>query len=123
MSGSAKRRGQRERRLGQAQSAPSNANSNPETKAEASHLSKVNNNQLLQHASRNAMLSFTNVSHPRRRETDVTFLMSDKPEASTYPDAADLSTIKSSFSISTYLSPAGVGQLAPKVILHNGGPI
>src|ERR1700733_5139553 len=69
MSGSAKRRGQRERRLGETQSAPSNTNGNLETKA------------------------------------------------------ADLSTIKKSFSISTYLSPEGVGQLAPKAILHNSGPI
>jgi hypothetical protein len=105
------------------QSAPSNANSNLETKAGASHLSKMNNNQLLQHAFRNAILGSTSVPHPRRWETDLTFLMSDKLEASTYHEAADLSTVKKSFSISTYLSPAGVGQLAPKVILHNGGPI
>jgi hypothetical protein len=123
MSGSAKRRGQRERRLGEIQSAQSNANSNPETKAEVSHLSKMSNNQLLQHAFRNAILGSTSVPHPRRWETDLAFHVSDKPEASTYHEAADLSTIKKSFSISTYLSPAGVGQLAPKGILHNGGPI
>jgi hypothetical protein len=123
MSGSAKRRGQRECRLGETQSAPSNANGNLETKAETSHLSKVDNNQLLQRAFRNAILGSTSVPHSRRWETDLTFLVSDKPEASTYREAADLSTIKKSFSISTYLSPAGVGQLAPKAILHNGGPI
>jgi hypothetical protein len=107
MSGSAKRRGRREHQLGETQSAQSSAN----------------NNQFLQHAFRNTTLGFTSVPQTGRWEPDFTFLMSDKPEVSTYLEAADLSTIKKSFSISTYLSPAGVGQLAPKVILHNGEPI
>jgi len=123
MSGSAKRRGRREHQLGKTQSAQSSANNNPETQAEALHLSEMNNNQLLQHAFRNTTLGFISVPHARGWETDFAFIMSDKPEVSTYLEPADLSTIKKSFSISTYLSPAGVGQLAPKVILHNGGPI
>jgi hypothetical protein len=56
-------------------------------------------------------------------ETDLAFLMSNKPKSSTHLKAVDLSIIKKSFSISTYLSPAGVGQVAPKAILHDGRPI
>ena len=50
----------------------------------------------------------------------LAFLASDDPAAANYLESADLSNLNRSFSLSTYLSPGGVHQVAPATITHKG---
>jgi hypothetical protein len=83
----------------------------------------MDDREILELAFRDITTGASIATQPGRWETELAFLLSDEPEASTYLDCTALDDLDKDFSISTYLSPAGVSQVAPTVILHNGGPI
>jgi hypothetical protein len=83
----------------------------------------MDNAKILQLAFRDFSIGPAIARKPGRWETELAFLLSDKHEASTYLECTDLEDIDKGFSISTYLSPAGVNQVGPAMVLHNGDPI
>lgn len=62
-------------------------------------------------------------TQPGRWEASLPVLLSDGPEASTDLRCTALTDLDNGFSISTYLSPAGVGQVAATIVLHDSEPI
>ena len=83
----------------------------------------MDNTKVLELAFRDMSMGTAIAGQPGRWETELAFLMSDKPNACTYLEFTDLKDINNAFSISTYLSPAGVNLVGPAVVLHNGEPI
>jgi hypothetical protein len=78
---------------------------------------------LLQLVFSDTALGTVRATQAGRWEADLAFLMSDQAEASTYLESTALNDLDKRFSISTYLSSAGVSQVAPSIILHHGEPI
>lgn len=91
--------------------------------AETLDCSNMDDAKILQLAFRDFSMGPAIARKPGRWETELAFLLSDKQEASTYLECTDLKDIDKGFSISTYLSPAGVNQVGPTMVLHNGEPI
>ena len=124
MSGIVKRRGHRIRQLGDAQAVQTTTNNNhPVAQAEALVHSNMDSSQLLARAFRDLPTAGSSNIQPGTWAADLAFLVSDDIAATTYLQSADLGTINKRFSISTYLSSAGVNQVAPNVILHKSQPI
>ena len=123
MSGSAEFRSRSDRQLGNTESAQLCANTNPDTHAEASDHSTMDNSQLLELAFGDMSVTNSSSMQPGTWAADLAFLISDVAAAKTYLESADLGMLNKYFSISKYLSPAGVSQVAPNLVLHKGQPI
>lgn len=103
--------------------ATADAMTSPAAHAEALDCLNMNNSKVLELAFRDMSMGIATARQPGRWETELALLMSDKPNACTYLECTDLKDIDKGFSISTYLSPAGVNQVGPAMVLHNGEPI
>jgi hypothetical protein len=120
---SAKRRGRYERRLREADNARQGVMNSLATHTEASNFSNMDAKEILELAFRDISSRATDAMLPGKWERDLAFLLSDKPEASTYLECTALDDLDKCFSISIYLSPAGLNQVAPAIILHHGEAI
>jgi len=62
-------------------------------------------------------------SHGANNEVLLPFLTSDEPQAASYLHDAPLTALPKGFSLSAYLPPTRMFQLAPKLIMLNSKPI
>jgi hypothetical protein len=123
MFGPSKRKGRYQRRLREADNARQGTVSGPATHTEASNSSDMDAKAFLELAFRGISSGTTDALQPGKWERDLAFPPSDKPEASTYLEHTALDDLDKRFSTSIYLSPAGLNQVAPAIILHHGEPI
>ena len=125
MPGTAKRPGHRIRQLSDAQPVQTATNDyrNPLAPQKSSDHLDMDSDRLLRRAFGGFHTTGSSSIQPGTWAADLAFLVSDDVSATTYLESADLDTINKRFSISTYLSSAGVNQVAPNVILHKGQPI